>query len=1019
MLPSTPQTTEEKGGPYNSLRSILREKNTPGTGQSVRFFSRDAYKVITPNSSAQSSELDDPSFFTRLQLASKTSSSGRSETARPSAREIFANATNDPTTPVDPSKTHDINSLMMPVPPPNFSNMFDLSQEQQPSAILPGEHPTLQDNAIEIQDESSSIVIPAPGAELLLQASPFPSELSSSISKLPGDETNFFSPADELNCPLSPLNKPFDFGRPVFRPLPSLPADPPLPPTPTESSGAPSINSDKRSSKSSESPSLRKPSRTRAISDTVFQAMIRTASLSSSKDSVPESDINDKSAADLSFDKPVPDPFSIDATTYYTPGTMMPPTPPESTHARTASREDDLLWFLRTQLAIQQELNVQYEVDISARNELVSSLTSKLQLADKDKTQRNNVLRTWKKKVQELEKACQQLEDECERSRQESFERSIIDHASGEALRELHRVIARLEREKVDGEKLAKEQVRKLADELKRREDSENRLREGINEAKEQMEIMGGRDEEEEERQRQRTVSLLWNQEREELIRKVEELENKNLTLASEPSESERLAQRYADLQAELEAQWRNTETMVQENAELKKSQDALQQKVIDLEGDWNESENRRLQSEAEVEEVWAISYRSSFWLAYPMEQLREQLKAEQESVDELTLTLEEQKDAISALEEEHQLSLETISRLGARVSERDADATALSLRAGQLERENEVLRDAIGRLEKERGREADEQSRELCELAARESESRQHLESVVSEKAQSEILVNTLQNRVGSLDEEVGRLRRQVHELQQESAAKEVTVVQLNKWREQDKEDIKGLNMALDSKQQELELVRPCSFHLRCIGEDTDKLHSQLKRKIGVRGTAGSTPAPASHKRDPSVFNTPSVIRPPSALSDNSKDGAGKEKKSVETSEPVKTLAKSVRANGLPSSVVTKAVSRIESSMGAPPSAARKTSSLTRTPSRQSSIHSRSASTSLTSSTPTPKPAAHQRRVSNLDSVTPARPKTSPTLTASRSGGSSPTLSEKENSRFPKTPMQKVSITKRTATPA
>jgi len=291
----------------------------------------------------------------------------------------------------------------------------------------------------------------------------------------------------------------------------------------------------------------------------------------------------------------------------------MPPTPPQSTHTRTASREDDIIWSLRTQLAIQQELNAQYEVDLSARSELVSSLASKLELVDKDKTQRNTALRTWKKKVQELEKSCRQLEDECERSRQESFERSVMDHASGEALRELHRVIARLEREKADGQKIAQEQVQKLTDELKRREESEKRLREGINEAKEQMEIMGGRDEEEEERQRQRTVSLLWTREREDLIRKVEELEDKNLALASRPSESENMAQQYAVLQVELEAQWKNTEMMTQEISELKGSRDTLQQKVADLEGDWNESENRRLQLDAEIEEVRAIGFALGF----------------------------------------------------------------------------------------------------------------------------------------------------------------------------------------------------------------------------------------------------------------------------------------------------------------------------------------------------------------------------------------------------------------------
>jgi polyhydroxyalkanoate synthesis regulator phasin len=150
--------------------------------------------------------------------------------------------------------------------------------------------------------------------------------------------------------------------------------------------------------------------------------------------------------------------------------------------------------------------------------------------------------------------------------------------------------------------------------------------------------------------------------------------------------------------------------------------------------------------------------------------------------------------------------------RLGAQVSQWDAESAGLSLRADQPGRDNEELRGAIGRLEKDRGHEVDEQSREVSELVTREAESHQRLESLVSEKAESGILANILQNRVASLDEEVGKLRRQVHDLQQESAAREVTVTQLNKWREQDQEDIKGLNIALDLKQQELELVRPFS---------------------------------------------------------------------------------------------------------------------------------------------------------------------------------------------------------------
>ncbi|KAF8750449.1 hypothetical protein RHS01_09224 [Rhizoctonia solani] len=38
------------------FRSILREKNTPGSGQSVRWGARDAYRTITPNTSAASGE---------------------------------------------------------------------------------------------------------------------------------------------------------------------------------------------------------------------------------------------------------------------------------------------------------------------------------------------------------------------------------------------------------------------------------------------------------------------------------------------------------------------------------------------------------------------------------------------------------------------------------------------------------------------------------------------------------------------------------------------------------------------------------------------------------------------------------------------------------------------------------------------------------------------------------------------------------------------------------------------------
>ncbi|QRV77144.1 hypothetical protein RhiJN_05159 [Ceratobasidium sp. AG-Ba] len=62
------------------------------------------------------------------------------------------------------------------------------------------------------------------------------------------------------------------------------------------------------------------------------------------------------------------------------------------------------------------------------------------------------------------------------------------------------------------------------------------------------------------------------------------------------------------------------------------------------------------------------------------------------------------------------------------------------------------------------------------------------------------------------------------VDALKAESADKEVKIVHLNKARALEAEDREGLNIALQSKQQELELI---------------------KRKLGVRGTASATPAP------------------------------------------------------------------------------------------------------------------------------------------------------------------------------
>jgi hypothetical protein len=128
-----------------------------------------------------------------------------------------------------------------------------------------------------------------------------------------------------------------------------------------------------------------------------------------------------------------------------------------------------------------------------------------------------------------------------------------------------------------------------------------------------------------------------------------------------------------------------------------------------------------------------------------------------------------------------------------------------------------------MSKMKRDHARTLDEQIRALQDTVGQEGETRQRMELLVKEKAAGDIELSTLKDRVAALKEEIERLRRQVHELQQESADKEVKIVQITKQREKDKEDLQGLNIALDSKQQELELVSACHLHYNLMSVLTD----------------------------------------------------------------------------------------------------------------------------------------------------------------------------------------------------
>ncbi|KAF8622280.1 hypothetical protein AX15_007147 [Amanita polypyramis BW_CC] len=1069
-----------------SVRSILRHPNTPGTGQNVRFFSRDAYRSISPDSSLEPDyqpitpvvpesgkaqndvELgkDDnedqgmmASFFGNdpnasgptssstpaAAVVSRSASSSGSHKSRPSLSEVFSPLGDEGQASPGASRSldgfennriraPDFNSLLDTSE--QIDGKLDTSQDDKHGSFSPIPHstsPHTTSTPFNSQDKGKGKERVSTGSKELL-----PSEI---------DEKIFHSKegSPRLLNPFHDRSHSFSFGQTVFF-----------------SANNNNSNSSKGASSSgtgsplgsikppfSDSDSLLRaasPSkgRSRALSDTIFhsRAMSPTGSH-------PEADINDESFPELILAQAEPDPFNAHANTYYTPQTMIPTTPPQRQHTRRTSKEENIIFSLQAQLTLQTELCGQYETDLRARDEMVEILNNKIAEMDKEENRKKMALRTWKKKVQELEKAVRHLEEELEGSRQESMERSIMDEASGEALRMLHRQIAGHEREKGEWSKMEitlKEEMHKLEglvkerngdvtllrETLQKKDEAEREWQESIRETKEQIDMMGnvsiGYVDEEElrrlaaEREQQKAVELErhraaetnWQQEKTELSMKLESMELDKGSLAEQMEilrdQMKARDEEYKILKAELEAQWQHMEKasekldasekermqMEVEKESLKRDLTEIEERAASLEVEWQECENRRNELENELQEVWA----EKEVVEKEREQLEGQLQQEREQVDELTNALQERQDYIHESDQERRFAAENVSRLEENLRQRDQDLAEYSARVVEREAEVEKFREELSSLKRGHSRELDEKTRRINETVEEAAEARAQLEEIVRIKAEIEVENKTNKDRITGLKEEVERLRRQFHTLQQDSADKEVKVVQMTKQLAQKEEDITGLNIALDSKQQELEL---------------------MKRRQGVRGTAGSTPAQPSklqHRRNSSVsVGTPTLSRPPSVTSDSSgrESVLGKQRKlssdSTLTSSAIRisTLGKSARVNT--GAGPSRAPSRAEGSMG-PPLAKSRASISTPTPmSRVSSVSSQ-ASVGKQSITPVP-----QKRIpsSTLDR---SQARTAKVTTAASKGPVSPgnssvaSISETEEK-------ENVSLGKRVPVPA
>jgi predicted nucleic acid-binding Zn-ribbon protein len=369
----------------------------------------------------------------------------------------------------------------------------------------------------------------------------------------------------------------------------------------------------------------------------------RSPSFSSQDGSIAEA----SSGSIAVWTKPDPDPFAADAGTYYTAETRIAQTPPEldamsqasayfpgalsisgsrgplassESLSRTSSRDDSVLLALREQLAVQEQLARQTELDLAARDELVVALQERLGAANAEVDARRGAIRGWRKKVAELERACRHLEHQADHSARDSMDRSVLEEASSEALRMLHRRIDALETERRDAARDAaalREQLAKREADLAEHEEQNRLLRDGALSAQEPVSAENGGARGDEEK-----APLAMDLQRLEQEREL--LEQEAQTLRDSVKELQDAAQRRAreleDLQTELEAQWKNTENastaydkLKAEKAAVEKDCGVLQENVVALEGrissmetDWTDAENGRADLTGQLEEALA-----------------------------------------------------------------------------------------------------------------------------------------------------------------------------------------------------------------------------------------------------------------------------------------------------------------------------------------------------------------------------------------------------------------------------
>jgi chromosome segregation ATPase len=159
-------------------------------------------------------------------------------------------------------------------------------------------------------------------------------------------------------------------------------------------------------------------------------------------------------------------------------------------------------------------------------------------------------------------------------------------------------------------------------------------------------------------------------------------------------------------------------------------------------------------------------------------------------------------------LDEERRFAVDDAERLKQNLVMREEVISSDSKKMANLVLEKDELANEVARVRKENARLHEANQRQSDELAAREHELQVEREALARDKAEVDVTRENVDSHVGALEEDLRRAQKVIAEMKAKSADTEVEILQLQKTRAKEREDKEGLEIALQAKQQELEMV-------------------------------------------------------------------------------------------------------------------------------------------------------------------------------------------------------------------